>query len=100
MKFGLDDHHWQFILDTLVTPLKKFGVKIWVFGSRATGKHKKFSDLDILIDNQNKSLPQGLLAAITEQLEDSNLPIKIDIVEIQNLASSYKDSVLNDRIEI
>ena len=57
------------------------GVKIQVFGSRATGiRLKPHSDLDLLIVGPEK-LPLLLLGDLREALSESGLPFSVDIVE-------------------
>ena len=59
------------------------GVKIQVFGSRATGiRLKPHSDLDLLIVGPKK-LPLLLLGDLREALSESDLPFYVDIVEAQ-----------------
>lgn len=98
MKFGLTPKHLETIATTLLIPLENAGIKVWFFGSRARGDFKTFSDLDVLYEG--KDIPLSLIGSITEDLEESSLPIKIDLVNINDLAESYKESVLRDRIEI
>lgn len=99
MKFGLSNEDFQLVLDLAISPLKKHGARVWVFGSRAQGHHRQFSDLDILYSLSNE-LPPGYLAKIITDLEDSRLPIKIDLVRDTDLATSYVDNILRSRIEV
>lgn len=78
-----------------LTPLFDQGATIYVFGSRARGDHKKFSDLDLLIDGDR--LARSDIAAAKEALENSNLPIKVDLVWKKDLADSYRTSVEKDK---
>jgi len=99
MKFGLNESEFDYFQKELVSPLKKIGAKVWVFGSRARGDHHKFSDIDILIESSNKET-NTLLSMIRERFEEGNFPYKIDLLLIEDLAQSYKDNVLNDRVKI
>lgn len=83
----------------LVEPLKQLGCDVWIFGSRATGKHRTYSDLDVLY-HAPIALPLNFIGQIQEQLEESNLPIKVDLVALQDLAESYRDRVLAERVVI
>ena len=59
------------------------GVKVQIFGSRATGiRLKPHSDLDLLIVGPEK-LPLLLLGDLREALSESDLPFSVDIVEAQ-----------------
>lgn len=101
MKFGLSESHFNILNEKLIIPLKKNGAKIWVFGSRARGDHKPFSDIDILFSIEGQSsLTDGQLFLIKEDLIESNLPIKVDLVNEKDLAKSYRDNVMKDRVEV
>lgn len=54
--------------------------KAWVFGSRATGRARPFSDLDLLIDAA-PPLDWKQRAALQERFEASALPFRVDVVE-------------------
>lgn len=95
MKFGLDKQAIQILEDIIVNPLKARGIEIWVFGSRARGDHQKFSDLDVLIEG---IIPPSVFSSMKESLEESSLPIKVDLVPLNELAESYKTSVFRDRV--
>ncbi len=99
MRFGLTEEELQLLEKTLFEPLRNAGAEVWIFGSRARGDHKKFSDIDVLFElPKSKVLPSGLLSKIKEELDQGNLPYKVDIVERQNLANSYCDQVDRDKI--
>lgn len=82
-----------------ITPIKQLGAKVYVFGSRARGDHQEFSDIDLLVESPTP-LPPYLLSQIRSQLEESRLPIKVDVVDIHELANSYRAGVIKDRIEL
>ena len=94
--YGLDKRDWLFVRKVLIEPLQSMNCKVFVFGSRARGDFKKYSDLDILVET-DQDISQ-VLGRIEEKLEESSLPIKVDIVLEKNLAKSYQTSVLKDRI--
>lgn len=96
-QFGLTTEHQQLLTDILLAPLKQRGCSVFVFGSRARGDYKKFSDLDILIEGE---VSTTLLSRIRESLEESTLPFRVDIVSMQDLADSYRAGVLRDRVAL
>lgn len=57
--------------------------EIYLFGSRATKTNKEFSDVDIAIKYEEINFSQ--LALIKFNLEESNLPYKIDVVNYYDL---------------
>lgn len=101
MKFGLQDHHWAVLEEYLIGPLKSHGAEVWVFGSRARGDFRPFSDIDVLYSLPvGGSLSDADLFLMKESLEDSHLPIKVDVVNEAELAQSYRDNVLKDRVKV
>lgn len=99
MKFGIKEDQWEMIDQLLVQPVKKQGGRIWIFGSRARGDYRTFSDLDVLV-NSDLPFPAGFLSKIKQDLEESRITIKVDLVEFEDLAETYKENILRDRILI
>ena len=63
--------------------------KVFIFGSRASGKAKKFSDYDVGIKGE-KAIPGHIKVMIEEALEESDIPQKVDIVDFSLLSSNFK----------
>ena len=96
MKFGLSPQQIEFINKTVVDPLRKKGAVVYCYGSRARGDYKKFSDLDLMVESEDKkNLDLGKLMEI---LQNSNFPYKVDIVHFSDFAESYKPSYQKDKI--
>ena len=68
--------------------------QVFVFGSRATGKAKKFSDFDIGILGK-KSVPSIAKFLIEEALEESDLPYKVDIVDFSLVSNNFRKVALS-----
>lgn len=68
------------------------GREIWVFGSRATGCAKKYSDLDLAVIG---SVPLTLaqLALLEHELDESELPFKVDIVDWASIDGSFREII-------
>jgi len=60
------------------------GSRVWVFGSRAKGKARRGSDLDLAID-AGQALPAQTESALRCAFEDSDLPWTVDMVDMQRL---------------
>lgn len=101
MSIALSHDQLQFIYSTVVTPLNKLGAEVYVFGSRATGNHSAFSDLDLLIrSTTNSEELKSILSIINDRLIDSLFPYKVDLVLEQDLAPSYKNTILHQAIKL
>ena len=63
---------------------------VWVFGSRVHGRNlKKFSDLDLVIVNDNP-LKTLQLFNIKEALSESDLPIMVDVLAWSDIDETFK----------
>jgi uncharacterized protein len=68
-----------------------------IFGSRARGDFRQFSDLDVLVEGP---VSPSLLSSVSESLEESTLPFRVDIVLEGDLADSYRPGVLRDKVRV
>lgn len=100
MNFGLSLREFESLKRLVIDPLKSAGARVFIFGSRATGKQHKYSDIDILIEAPRSVELQNTLMQVKEAIEESNFPIKVDLVHALDLAKSYYTGVMSDRIEI
>ena len=56
------------------------GLPVYVFGSRAKGRAKRFSDLDLAVVT-DQPMDGSALARLHEAFDDSDLPIMVDLVD-------------------
>ena len=71
----------------------------WAFGSRATGRAKQYSDLDLAI-NGGKPLGIDLAAQLAEAFAESDLPYKVDIVDWTTASEAFKKVIERDRVVV
>jgi len=87
-------------LEEIKTILKQFPdlakYQIFIFGSRAMGNPKKYSDFDIGIEG-NAKVPAMLLADLEDAFEKSDLPYTVDLVDFSYVDQDFK-SVAKSRI--
>jgi ribosomal protein S18 acetylase RimI-like enzyme/predicted nucleotidyltransferase len=67
--------------------LKKHDYSFFVFGSRAKGTQKRFSDLDLLYFD---AIPSNALSQIQEAFEESELPFTVDLVHYDSCDANFK----------
>jgi len=82
-QIDLKAEHRLIVREILQTHLPA-DAKVWVFGSRETGKARRGSDLDLAIDI-GQELPPSLEPALHFAFEDSDLPRTVDIVDMHSL---------------
>ena len=63
--------------------------EVLVFGSRATGNAKEYSDLDLAIMG-DEPLSLRVVSALDEALGESDLPFKVDIVEWARIDEGFR----------
>jgi predicted nucleotidyltransferase len=89
--FGISADHYIFLGQVFEKHFGGSPCQIWIFGSRATGLHQKYSDVDLLIESS--VLNARLLSRLAEALEESPLPFKVDLVDVRKLVPEYADEV-------
>lgn len=60
-----------------------------VFGSRAKGVARKYSDIDLGFLN-SEPLSQTSLDRLTDDVEESDLPFKVDIVDFSKVEDNFR----------
>ncbi len=71
---------------------------VWVFGSRAQNKARKFSDLDLLFDQHGETLPDIVLTAMAEAFDNSALPYSVDLVDWNAISENFKKHIESSRV--
>lgn len=69
--------------------------KIGVFGSRVRGTPSGFSDIDLVILGKTK-LPGHLLELVREAMENSSLPYRVDVVDLNRVSEVFRKNVLKE----
>jgi len=93
----LDAEH----MTTLLAILQQYvpEAEVWAFGSRTQGTARPFSDLDLVIV-QDQPLDFKTRAELTYALSESNLPMKTDLVEWARTSASFRDIILRDHLPL
>lgn len=63
-------------------------VMVTVFGSRAGGRVKPFSDLDLVLEGPAR-LSLSLLGTLADAFDESLLPFKVDLVDRLSVSESF-----------
>ena len=96
MMFGLQDRHIDFIKKVLKENIPNPKAEFYIFGSRAKGKYREYSDVDIAINSPNFTLDDKL--KIQSVFENSTFPYEVDIVDLNNINEDFKNLIKNDLI--
>ena len=73
--------------------------EVRAFGSRVTGGNRPFSDLDIAICG-NEPVDDATLFALYDALEESDLPINVDVAPLQQAGQHIVDAVSRHSVVI
>ncbi|WP_293865168.1 nucleotidyltransferase family protein [uncultured Alsobacter sp.] len=73
--------------------------EVLAFGSRARGRAKPFSDLDLAILGQD-ALPLPQLAELREAFEDSDLPFRVDLVDWNTIEDAFRAIIRREAVLI
>ena len=73
--------------------------QVLVFGSRVTKTFKPHSDLDLCVMGHNPvSLSE--LASLREAFSESDLPIRVDLVDWATITPEFRAIIKNNSVEI
>jgi uncharacterized protein len=70
---------------------------IYLFGSRARGTHQAGADIDLALDTK-KPIAQEKLRVIRELLEDSTMPLMVDLVDMRTAQKALIDEIKKEGI--
>ena len=80
------------VRNLMLDRLKGYRFQLFLFGSQATQQADRTSDIDVGILPM-VSLPRGLLSEIREELEESNIPYPVDLVDLSNTDPEFLQHV-------
>ncbi len=89
--------HWAIVRDILRRHVPQYDV--WAFGSRAQGRAKPYSDLDLAIITDQ---PLGLAVStkLADDFSESDLPWKVDVVDWATTAESFRRIIERDKVAV
>ena len=72
---------------------------VWAYGSRVKGKAHSGSDLDLtIIDPNGSNIPPQQIYALRNAIEESNLPILVDVLDWALLPETFKKEIKKKHI--
>jgi predicted nucleotidyltransferase len=66
--------------------------EVRVFGSRVRGGAKPWSDLDLALVG-DEVLEQHILYAVKEAFEESDLPIRVDVLDWHSISKEFQEVI-------
>jgi uncharacterized protein len=71
--------------------------KIYLFGSRARGNYKRYSDIDIALD-AGKPLAHVDVDEVKSMLNESNIRQLIDVLDFHSIDNFMQESIMKDKV--
>jgi predicted nucleotidyltransferase len=96
-QIDLSSHDLNVVCKILKTYASDYAV--WAFGSRVKGNAKKYSDLDLAIMTQ-QPLSFSKMAIIKEAFDESDLPIRVDVVDWAETSETFKKIIEQNKVVI
>jgi predicted nucleotidyltransferase len=87
--YYIEERHLKIIQDIL----KKYPYRFYIFGSRSRGDNKKFSDLDL---GYTSNVDWKTLIKLEEEFEESDIPYKVDLVNLDKSSAEFRESIKDD----
>jgi predicted nucleotidyltransferase len=97
-QIDLPADHKRLVLEILLTHLPE-STRAWVFGSRATGRARLYSDLDLAID-AGRRLTLDEIATLTEAFSDSDLPYRVDFLDWRDIDNRWRKTIAAERMPL
>lgn len=72
--------------------------QIYLFGSRARGKYREQSDIDLAVDT-GKKLTNSELEFIRRIVGAIHIPQEIDIVDVHRVSTGLYDSIMREGVK-
>ncbi len=93
----LNPHHLATVKDILAEHVPRCEVQ--AFGSRVTWTAKDYSDLDLVVIAR-EPLDQKTLGRLQEAFQESDLPMRVDVLDWHNISPSFRQVIAQDYVVI
>ena len=90
-------HEFRIVRDILTDSLPD-GCKVWAFGSRATGKAHRGSDLDLALEWSGGVLPSETLCKAKDAFTESRLPYSVDVLDLNAVSDAFRQVIRRQAI--
>ena len=90
----LPDAHRKQVLEIIRARLPD--ATIWVYGSRAKGRARRYSDLDLMLDDRGKTISGSVLGNLDEDFDESDLPIIVELRDMAEIDAAFLARVRKD----
>jgi len=78
----------QSVRRILLKRLQRYNARIYLFGSMTRGEFRRTSDIDVAV-LPTGSLPDGVLSEIREELENSRVPYRVELIDLAKASPRF-----------
>jgi len=93
-----DDNLLARVREVASRVLHGHSVRLFLFGSHATGRTHRLSDVDLAVE-ATEPLPAGLLARLREAFEESDIPLRVDVVNLDETDETLRARIRAEGVE-
>jgi len=91
------DQYLRQVFEIVAAHMKAHPARIYLFGSRASGTARIFSDCDIGIEPV-RNLPAGHLSRLREKLEESHVPYVVEVIDLSQASEEFARKIRDEGI--
>lgn len=95
----IDPHTASSIRNIVKKHLSDTEYQAFLFGSQTTENHRQFSDIDLGILGQ-KPVPSDIFFNLKQDLEDSDIPYIVEVVDLSQTGDHFKSRALGHAIPL
>lgn len=93
------DSKWQKLIKSVLQKHLSQNYQAFIFGSRAQGTNRPYSDIDLGILGNNQ-LSSSKIVSIKNDLEESRLPYRVDLVDFQAVSDKFRNTAMRKMINL
>ena len=90
-----EEAYLDLVKEVVFKHIPKNKYNIFLFGSRAREKHRFAADIDIGVQGK-EPLEEDLIYKIKDEIEESIVPFKVDIIDFMTVTNKFKKEALKN----
>lgn len=97
---NLEEKYLNQVKEILFKNLKNTNIKVFAFGSRTKQNYRQYSDLDLALKMGDKIIDSKILMNLKYDFEESLIPIRVDVLDLNDISESFKKCIEKDLTEL
>ncbi len=88
------------LISTILQHYLPVNCQVYLFGSRANGKAKPYSDVDLALKDGDNQLALDLLLELGRAFSESDLPYRVDLIDLNDLSDDFRTAIEPDLLPL